>query len=206
MSSEDLAENDCHYELREKNKLSKDCMFLSIAWDIQRLSYNKQALKSDIADIYTQTQLNRKMKLESLAQHEYGIIALANYLTNTKNLSKRQRTLCHGIESTFTDIVKHHEEIQRKAKKNTKHVMIATVCEDIDTIRCDICKYDLSNFFFDSQFCNIKFCSYCFMEDAYLKHVGHRRKKAAINMKYHYLSLEQEIEITKKLQLINKEE
>eukprot|EP00956_Cyclotella_meneghiniana_P025341 scaffold52669_cov40-Cyclotella_meneghiniana.AAC.7 len=174
---------------------------------MQRLPYNNQSLKRDIAEIYKTTQWNRKMKLESLAKHEYGIIALANDLTTTKQLSERQKTLCHGIESTFTDIVKHHEKVYQKAR-NTKHVEIAKVCEENDPINCDICKYELSNFFFDFKYCIIKFCSYCFMEDAYLKHgdySGHYGKKGAVNMKYHYRSLEQELDIADKLQVINKE-
>ena len=93
MTADTLSTDDCHDQLRNENRLEKDCDFLSIAWDFQRLSYNSAILKRDVEEIYRQTQQNRKLKIPSLAQHEIEILALANDLYTSTHLTKRQTVL-----------------------------------------------------------------------------------------------------------------
>ena len=203
MTAETLSTDDCHYQLRNENRLDKDCVFLSIAWDFQRLTYDSVLLKRDVEEIYRQTQQNRKLKIPSLAQHEIGIIALAIDLYTSRSLTTRQMVLCHGITSTFAMIVRHHDGIIEKAKK-AKHVEIQTIPQEIDETQCALCHYELSNYFCECSKCEIKFCCYCFEEDAYLhdKKYCTCGKKTKIYLKHHYVTLTIEHEIRDKLQSI----
>lgn len=146
MTANTLSKDDCHYQLRNENRLEKDCVFLSIAWEFQRLSYNSAFLKRDVEEIYMQTQQNRKLKIPSLAQYETGILAPANDLYTSTHLRKRQTVLCHGITSMFATIVNHHESIVEKCNK-AKNVEIQNIPQEIDETQCALCHYELSNYF-----------------------------------------------------------
>ena len=106
-------------------------MFSLVLLGTSRDYHISAILKRDVEEIYRQTQQNRKFKIPSLAQHEIGIIALANDLYTSTHLTTHQTVLCHGITSIFATIVKHYESIVEKCKK-AKNVDIQNIPQEIN--------------------------------------------------------------------------